>query len=329
MLRAPMLAALVLALGAMSVGAVTLSVRESEFLLDGKPSFLLGISYYGGAGASEEFVRSDLEALVQHGFNWIRVWATWTAYENDISAVDRTGGAREPYLSKLKSLVAEADRRGMVVDVTLSRGEALPDQAAHLRAVETLARALKPWRNVYIDLANERNIRDARFVSFEELGALRDKVKKIDAGRLVTASQGGDISREDLRRYLKQARVDFITPHRPRNSKSPGQTAERTRQYLDWMRDLGKVVPVHYQEPFRRDYGKWQPKAQDFLDDLREALRGGAAGWCLHNGGPRGRGYDRPRRSFDLRPGEGALMKQLDAEEMQVVERAAQVVRQG
>ena len=36
----------------------SLSVEGSSFTVNGKPTFLLGISYYGGLGASEDFIRS-------------------------------------------------------------------------------------------------------------------------------------------------------------------------------------------------------------------------------------------------------------------------------
>ena len=35
--------------------------------------------------------------------------------------------------------------------------------------METLCNALKGFRNWYLDLANERNVRDARFVPIKEL----------------------------------------------------------------------------------------------------------------------------------------------------------------
>ena len=76
---------------------------------------------------------------------------------------------------------------------------------------------------------------------------------------------------------------------------------------------IGRPVPVHYQEPFRRGYGRWEPSSADFLADLRGAVAGGAAGWCLHNGSSRGAAEGRPRRSFDLRA--RRLFDQLDAEE--------------
>jgi predicted amidohydrolase len=297
--------------------AAELGIQATQFTLNGTPTFLLGLSYYGALGAREETVRRDLDGLQQHGFNWLRVWATWDSFSNEVSAVDFEGNARAPFLEKLQWLVAECDRRGVVVDVTLSRGRAaqglLPTLAAHRRAVETLVTALKPRRNWYVDLANERNVRDARFVSFAELKELRDLVKRLDPSRLVTASDGGDISREDLREYLMTVGVDFACPHRPREASSPGQTEAKSREYVDWMKSLGRNVPLHYQEPFRRGYGTWAPSARDFLMDLSQAKAGGAAGWCFHNGDQRDAPDHQPRRSFDLR--QRPLFEQFDEEE--------------
>jgi hypothetical protein len=108
-------------------------------------------------------------------------------------------------------------------------------------------------------------------------------------------------------------RVDFLSPHRPRTAESAGQTEARSKDYLAWMKALGREVPLHYQEPFRRDFGKWQPRAEDYVTDLKGALAGGAAGWCWHNGDNRAAKDGQPRRSFDLR--EKRLIAQLDEEE--------------
>jgi len=81
------------------------------------------------------------------------------------------------------------------------------------------------------------------------------------------------------------------------------------------MRELGRVVPVHYQEPFRRGFKpwEWEPKAEDFLTDLKGAIKGEAIGWYFHNGDQRNKPDKKPRRSFDLR--EKRLFEQLDEEE--------------
>ncbi|MCX5644614.1 MAG: hypothetical protein NTZ17_07995 [Phycisphaerae bacterium] len=312
-------------------GGTTLGIEGTRFTLGGKPVFLLGISYYGGLGAPQDFVRRDLDDMQRQGFNWLRVWATWGQSDQDVSAVDAEGQPREPFLGRLQGLVAECDRRGLVVDVTLTRGAQsltgvprgrLPDLAAHQQAVTTLVEGLRAHRNWYLDLGNERDVRDGRYVSIAELKTLREQVRRLDPQRLVTASFGGhDLGESDVRESLMTASLDFLCPHRPRNAKSPEQTESRTRELLAMMHEIGRVVPVHYQEPFRRGYTPWEPVAADFLADLRGAVAGGAAGWCFHNGSQRGTPENRPQRSFDLR--EQRLFAQLDAEERIVAEKAA------
>ncbi len=294
-----------------------IGVRGREFVVDGKPVFLLGCSYYSGVGAREEVYRNDLGELRNCGFNWIRVWATWGAYGKDVSVVDGKGEVRKEYFDRLRKLIEECDRRGMMVDVTLSRGNGatgparLQTMEAHQKAVESLVKGLKEKRNWWLDLANERNVRDARFVSFEELAKLRDAAKKIDEKRLITASHaGGDLSREDLEKYLRVVKVDFVSVHRPRGAGSAARTEAKTREMLKWMAAMGKVAPVLYDEPFRRGYGDWEPQLDDYLEDLQGTKAGGAAGWCFHNGGQKKAEDGRPRRSFDL--SEQGLMAQLD-----------------
>jgi len=311
-----------------------LGIKGTEFTLNDRPTFLLGVSYYGALGASEEAIRQDLDEMQQRGFNWIRVWATWSAFDNDVSAVDVEGNSRKPFLDRLLRLVEECDRRGMGVDVTLSRGNGvsgtprLSTLDAHGRAVESIVTALKPQANWYLDLSNERNIRDRRYTDFADLRALRAVVRRLDPQRLVTASHAGDISREELGEYLRTVEVDFLSPHRPRHAGSPRQTTGKTQELLAWMKALGREVPVHYQEPFRRGFSaRWEPSAEDFAVDLRQALAGGAAGWCFHNGDQRERPDGQPRRSFDLR--QKRLFEQLDDEERAFLDRRlAEVMRQ-
>lgn len=304
-----------------------LKIEGTHFTLNGKPTFLLGVSYYAALGASEDFIRRDLDDMERYGFNWLRVWATWGMFDHDVSAVAADGGPREPFLGKLKWLVAECDRRGLVVDVTLTRSsQKIAGLEAHQRGVEVIVQTLKPHRNWYLDLANERDVRDPRYVSPVELKELRELVRRLDPPRLVTASFGGhDLSEQDIRESLLTIGLDFLTPHRPRNAASPAQTEARTREYLALAEMLGRPAPVHHQEPFRRGYGRWEPSANDFLTDLRGAIAGGAAGWCFHNGSQRSAADNRPRRSFDMR--QQRLFDQLDLEECKVAKTVASTLR--
>jgi CubicO group peptidase (beta-lactamase class C family) len=260
--EAPQERSALIAPGGKLSGGTVLGIRDTRFTLNGVQTFLLGMSYYGALGAPEEYVRGDLDDLKSHGFNWLRVWATWGAFDRDVSAVDIEGRPRQPYLDRLKSLVAECDRRGLVVDVTLTRGDrakggAIPNLEAHRRAVETLVGTLKGHRNWYLDLANERDVRDARYVPAGELKELRDQVRKLDPERLVTASFGGhDLDEAALREAMLEIGLDFVAPHRPREAGSAGQTEDKTRESLATMRRIGRPIPVNYQEPFRRGYGR-------------------------------------------------------------------------
>jgi hypothetical protein len=325
----PLLAAVILLAAAIASRAADstpssstlLGVRGGEFTLNGKSTFLLGFSYYGAPGASQATVQRDLEDAQRLGFNWLRVWATWNAFDYDISAVGTDGAPREPFLGKLKWLVAECARRGLVVDVTLTRGETLRDFAAHQQAVETLVKALKTHRNWFLDLANEHDVHDARFVSDAELKRLRDLVRRLDPPRLVTASFGGhDLTTNDVRASLLTIGLDFLTPHRSRTAQSPRETEARTRALRAAMHELGCAAPILYQEPFRRGYSGWEPRTEDFLNDLHGAIAGGAAGWCFHSGQQGDTGDKQPRRSFDLR--NRRLFDQLDDVERQVVQQA-------
>ncbi len=308
-----------------------LGIADTRFTVNGKPTFLLGLSYYGALGAPEATLRADLAEMQQRGFNWIRVWATWDAFSNDVSAVASDGSLRKPFVDKLKWLIAQGSARRLVVDVTLSRGNGatgparLQTLAAHRRAVESLVQLLKPYRNWYLDLSNERNVRDSRFTSFEDLGSLRALVRALDPSRLVTASHAGDMTREDLQRYVQSVGLDFLTPHRPRDPGSPTQTGNKTAEYLAWMKEMRTRLPVHYQEPFRRGYGPWEPSAEDFVTDARLARQSGAAGWCFHNGAQRTAGDGQPRRSFDLRA--RRLFEQLDAVERRALDELERLFR--
>ena len=181
--------------------ATELSIQGTRFAINGRPAFILGISYYAALGASDEFIQKDLDDIQHAGFNWIRVWADWTAFGNDISAVSTDGSPRQPYLGRLRKLIEACEKRGLIVDITLSRDARanpprLASDADHLRAIETLVFELKPFRNWYLDLGNERNVRDGRFVSFLSLKKLRDRAKELDPTRLITASHSS--SDEDL-----------------------------------------------------------------------------------------------------------------------------------
>jgi len=314
--------------------AVTLGISKdgSSFTINEKPVYMIGISYYGAMTVtSPAFITKDLNDMKADGFNWIRVFACWDPSDMNVSVVDGGGAVREPYMSKLKALIRECNRRGIIVDVTMSRGgEPFPaDQNQHLRCMQTLAKALKPYRNVYFDVGNERDIHDARYVSKEDMGALISAVKEIDPKRLCTAS-GVPSSRDDLAKYIRTGKCDFIAPHLGRDKDSPSQTLGKVTEFIGWMSDRSLPrVPILLQEPFRRDYNSYQPTEEDYFTDAAGAKTGGAAGWCLHNGssGPNSLGEQR-FRSFRMGDENGRRYDQLDTVERKVAHGLSEKIKE-
>jgi len=297
--------------------AATLGITKDGrfFTVDGRPTYLNGISYYSALSlADPNQVRADLNDMAADGFNWIRVWAHWNSEGDDICALNADGKVREPYLSRLKSLVKMCNERKIIVDVTMAR-DRKQAFAGYLEGARALARELKPCRNVYLDVGNERDVQDNRYVSFEEIGELTRAIKEIDPKRICTAS-GVPGSQANLDQYLK-AGCDFIAPHLDRGQGSSAKTVGAIKELIVWMNALNHRVPIHLQEPFRRGYTDYQPTVEDFFRDDSGGKIAGAAGWCLHNGSSRISKDHRPFRSFYMGGNEGRLYKQLDAVELE------------
>ena len=317
--------ALGLAMLAVPAQAVTLGVSADGrfFTIDGAPVFLNGVSYYAAQSISTPaFVTADLDDMVKRGFNWIRVWVYWgpSSGGEDVSVLTHDGAIRPIYMDRLKRLIAECNSRGMIVDCSFHRnsretGTGPRNQEEHLAAVRTLAKELRACRNVYFDVANERDVKDARYVSTAECGELIAAIKAIDPARLCTASCTPR-SQSDLDDLRKLGKVDFITPHLGRAEGLPARTAGTVRQFVGWMDNLGFRIPVHLQEPLRRGYRGHNPTVDDFLRDCSGAKVAEAAGWCLHNGS---NGTGRPHRSFLMSDAEGRLFAQFDSVEREVV----------
>ena len=308
---------LVAIVSAVPICAATLGISADgrHFTINGVPTFLNGISYYAGLSANSTFVTKDLDDIKARHLNWIRVWTFWgDGKDGSFAALTREGEVREPYMGRLKSLIEECNKRELIVDVTMSHGnEPAPgDQTQHLACAKTLAKELKPYRNVYIDVSNERDVGDARFVSVEDVGKLITAIKSIDPTRICTAS-GTPGSRDDLGKFLTVGKLDFIATHLGRDPGDPAKTVGRVREFIGWMKQLGRRVPIHLQEPFRRGYTPgWEPAVDDYFRDCTGAKIADAAGWCLHNGSNRNSSDHKPQRSFRMTDADGRLFDQLD-----------------
>lgn len=302
-----------------SAAAVTLGISGDGrfFTIDGVPTYLNGISYYGGCQISTpSMVTQDLDDMQARGINWLRVWTFWNFNGQYAAPVtDLNGNVQEPYMSRLKNIITEANNRGMIVDVTMSRNNTQSTINQYIACAQTIATHLLPYRNVYIDIGNERDVGDSRYISIPDCGSIINAIKAIDPNRICTAS-GVPTSQSDLSYFFNTGRLDFIAPHLCRDQGCAAQTYSTVRTYVTWMTNLGRRAPVHLQEPFRRGYTSYNPVQEDFYRDNSGGKAAEAAGWCLHNGSDP---TPPPYRSFLMNDSTGRLFSQLDSIELDVL----------
>jgi hypothetical protein len=281
-----------------------LGIDGDRFTINGKPEFLLGISAFDAVGHRSD---QDLDRLRERGFRLMRVWGYWEQVILNSQAPQvpgkveanvwfRPDGSLDPEkLRQLKDLLERADRRGMVLDLTVFNtfdsfpGDYLPKSE---KGLKELTAALRGYRNLLFDVYNEHNNSsriDPFTISHQQLAGLVRAVKEIDPGRIVTASgthrQRGAEWGDDLAREWREelaTGVDCFTPHLPRTP----DFAARTKPRVEWIRALlkssGHNVPLYLQEEARRRHSGLNPTAREFLLAARGAKEAGAAAWVFH-----------------------------------------------
>jgi hypothetical protein len=213
----------------MTCAGAELTIAGSRFFLNGKPFPYTGISFFN-AVHNKEFNRDSgarrqwMQKFRKYGINVLRVWGQW---DNKRGFVDTcpectlytSGGELRAGPSKtLKQICADADALGMVVEIVLFSQESWHDgirltpEAAD-RAVAAVARELKPYRNVVLQIWNEFDERTTDHVR---------TIKAIDPGRLVTNSPGVAGVLVGMRGEMEM--LDFLTPHTSR--QGAGRTWE-------------------------------------------------------------------------------------------------------
>jgi hypothetical protein len=273
------------------------SVSGTAVHIDGRPAFLMGVSLFDALGPVAPRDQ-DLDALKAWGVNTVRVWAHWheAIYQAD-GTLTVAGRAR------LLALAGRMQARGLILEVVLLRPGQLPGQpfpifaseAARVHAVEEVSRALRPFRNVLFDLYNEHDHRDGP-ISHAAARVLRDKVKAIDAGRVVTISSteshfgtptggidenGARNLRGEIGTDAESVAVDVLGPHFPRTEDWASATGARVRAVRAALDGIGSHVPIYLNEERRADAStRIQPDA--YRRAFGEAKAAGAAGWVFH-----------------------------------------------
>jgi hypothetical protein len=287
----------------------TVSVAGTSIQIDGRPAFLTGVSIFDALGSAPPGDR-DLDALKSWGVNTVRVWAHWhePIYQSDGTL---TMAGRERLLTFARRL----QTRRLIFELVLLRPGQLPGQPfavfssepARMKAVEAMTDALRPFRNVLFDLYNEHDHSDGP-ITHAAARSLRDRVKAIDSGRVVTISSTewhlvsakGDIDERGIHNLRGEAStdadsvgVDVVAPHFPRTEDWATATGARIHAVRAALNGIGSTAPIYLNEERRADGpARIQPDAyQRALADARSA---GAAGWVFHTAA----GFELRTKSF-------------------------------
>ncbi|MBI4873133.1 MAG: hypothetical protein HY822_00725 [Acidobacteria bacterium] len=267
-----------------SAGAREIAVTGTHFALDGKPFPYTGVSFFNAIynpsfNQSSEERWKWIEKFQRYGINVLRVWAQWDSKRGFVDACSECtlyypdGRLRQDRVERLKQILTDADRAGMVVQLALFARESWNEKirlepAAADRAVAGLTRELKPWRNLTFQVWNEFSDR------------VLDHVKTIRAGdpaRLVTNSPGfaGDLGDPAQNRAL-----DYLTPHTSR--QTAGKTWDIAPKEIAYLLALYRK-PVVDDEPARTgtpNFGGPRDKTWP-ADHIVQIQRVWQAGGCI------------------------------------------------
>ncbi len=269
-----------------------ITIKDGQFLQDGRPAFLLGLSYFDGLSAPPRILESDLRYFSERGFNALRVWANWyTDFQPDTTGLlEPDGTVNVAILNRLKRLIETADKKGFVIKLTFNRHQLekilFPK---YKNGILTVVSEIRNSPNVVLDLQNETDHCGSNsdpdcsgHLTLSQAGELRDAVREVDPDRLVTVSGGGR-GAVDYKAFVGRAKVDFIATHGPSRKKD---WAEQTPEEMEEARkQIGPEIPVLFDEPNRCDKTvdcKDPSAAKQFLTAAQNAKRAGAAGWFFH-----------------------------------------------
>lgn len=276
-----------------------LGVEGEHFTVDGTRRFLLGLSLFDALGSVPPS-DDDLAAVRSWGIDCVRVWAHWH------EAIYRADGSLSPEgRARLKKLVEQLQAHSLLLELVLLRPGQMPgeqfalfqSEAARLRAVSEISRALKGTSGVFFDIYNEHD-HGAGAISHPEARRVRDAVKSEDPERLVTLSSTGShfwepdgslgttgltYLREESGTGRGESAVDVVGVHLPRTPDWAKATEGRVQALLKALRRQGTRRPLYLNEENRARDGRILP-AGDYLTALAGARTAGAAGWLFHTG---------------------------------------------
>ncbi|HEV3142211.1 MAG TPA: hypothetical protein VGY57_16910 [Vicinamibacterales bacterium] len=281
--------AIAICLAATPARAQKLGIQGTQFTIDGTPKFLTFITYFGAMGAPN--VTADLHEIRGLGFDGIRIWPN---LDTGPQLMNGDGSLRTAELQHLLSILNLAKQERLVVDVTFTY-EHIPGMtpSTALVGIANATNVLRSYENLIFDIQNERNVRDRRYMSEDDVGRIFRALKAVDPSRIATASNAPDGASIDAD-FTSRLGLDVNAYH---DDRFPNwYQLDELQSVVNALRANGK--PAYLQEPNTTFDTVFHYPANDraeyFLQAIANAKMAGAAAWCFHteegvdfgNGGP-------------------------------------------
>jgi hypothetical protein len=256
-------------------------------------TFYLGVSLFDAIG---HVGPGDLDQLLRHRFNLVRVWAHWRSN----SIYDENGRVVLHRSTDLIKLADDLHERGIFLDLALF-STSVPfgsDWGKWYRGAEEVTNLLRGRPGILFDLCNEHDHPGAR-IGHEQLAVMSQRIRSIDGQRRLTVSSCETHLLDGVRRHpchdtftpeglqnlqaeLCQVGVDVLSPHFLRSDAWAALTGNRIEMLRREARRLGREVPIYLQEEARRGHSGLNPSAEEFLLGATQALQHRAWGWVFH-----------------------------------------------
>jgi hypothetical protein len=303
------------------------------FTVDGRPRFLMLVSYFDALRASDAAIETDFAFFAAHGIDGVRIFPNWWRCEAmracgghfgaDTLAAAPDGRLRPDRLARLQQVLARAAAHRLVVDLSFARETVAPgpdgrplSPEAHAAAIRATLDALRDTApHVFVDLQNEvdhnRLYADDAAIDAQAVGRLRRQLATYRPPIFVSTGEA------DAEAYAycgtpsrcpsDAQRLDVVGIHDTRRDDWVARTSAVVHALRAITSRRGEL-PIYFQEPFAWQDETASDRTERFLSAAAAAKASGAAAWTFHT-----------RSAFILRDGR-AMTARIDSDERAVLE---------
>ncbi len=284
---------------------LVLTTQFDQFLVNGRPKFLVFVSYFDAMRASDATLDSDFQYMRSKQVDGIRILPNWLDWGTPPvpagdTLMDANGDLRPARLTRLKQVLNKAKAWGLLVDVSFTCDTVsglIFDRYKDGLIDITNELSGDAYRHVLFDLQNESSYLSCNGVGSPMSNAqrldMRNVVKAADPLRIVTVSTEQGFNASQAVSAAHSGLQDVVAYHEPRTAtwySDTGAVIANLRAAMNCGAHLVNTAnfpgttpckPLYLQEPER-----WRPAhpytGANFITAVTQAKNAGAAAWCFH-----------------------------------------------